>query len=256
MKYKIKRGKRVVDSSFYISILLYVILIFSILTILVFLIIALSYLDGDAIEGLPQDVCDETSSSNNIVLCFLSETKGSDVYYFIHNFIISLIVIDLLGLIILNIFYIANRFYFKTLRVEKSCGAVIFKIIDGKVYYLLLKMNYGHVSLCKGHQEKRESDEETALREIKEETNLDVKLNTDFVYRITYKPKEKSIKDVYFFLAEPLDYEAKPTDKHDNEVDSYEWVTYDDALINITYRLDRKVIKKANKYIKNHYLLK
>ena len=57
---------------------------------------------------------------------------------------------------------------------EKSCGAVIYKIIDNQVYFLVEKMQRGHYALTKGHVENNETEVETATREIKEETNLDV----------------------------------------------------------------------------------
>ena len=59
---------------------------------------------------------------------------------------------------------------------EKSCGAITYKIENGIFYFLIEKMNKGHFSLPKGHVEKGESEVETAYREIKEETILDVGL--------------------------------------------------------------------------------
>lgn len=60
------------------------------------------------------------------------------------------------------------------MKEEKSCGAVVVKIEKGKVFYLIEKMNVGHYSLPKGHVIDGETELETAKREIKEETNLDV----------------------------------------------------------------------------------
>ena len=113
-------------------------------------------------------------------------------------------------------------------------------------------MNYGHTSLCKGHQEEGESDEETAIREIKEETSLDVKLDTSFKTKITYSPNELSLKDVYFFLATPIDSSLTPKDDHDEEVASFEWCDYEEALFKITYDSDRNVVKKAEAHIKRY----
>ena len=56
---------------------------------------------------------------------------------------------------------------------EKSCGAVIIK--NNKV--LVLQQVAGHWGFPKGHVEKGETEVETAIREIKEETNLDVEIN-------------------------------------------------------------------------------
>ena len=90
---------------------------------------------------------------------------------------------------------------------------------------------------------------------IKEETNLDVDLNMDFVSKIKYKPSDLIIKDVYFYLATPKDNNAVAQDLHDQEVKDFEWCDYNEALFKITYDLDRDVIKKAHRYIKKHNLV-
>ena len=57
---------------------------------------------------------------------------------------------------------------------EKSCGAVVFKQQkDGSVKYLLLHYEAGHWDFPKGKQEKNEKEEQTAAREIKEETGIE-----------------------------------------------------------------------------------
>ena len=57
---------------------------------------------------------------------------------------------------------------------EKSCGAITYKIVDGIYYFLIEKMNRGHFSLPKGHVEENETIDECVIREVKEETNLDL----------------------------------------------------------------------------------
>ena len=57
---------------------------------------------------------------------------------------------------------------------EKSCGAVVYKIRYGRVYFLVEHMKLGHISIPKGHMEGDETEEETAVREIREETSLEV----------------------------------------------------------------------------------
>lgn len=106
-----------------------------------------------------------------------------------------------------------------------------------------------------GCQELGERFEDTVIREIKEETNLDVDLNMDFVSKIKYKPSDLIIKDVYFYLATPKDNNAVAQDLHDQEVKDFEWCDYNEALFKITYDLDRDVIKKAHRYIKKHILV-
>lgn len=87
------------------------------------------------------------------------------------------------------------------MRKEKSCGAIIYKYVDNELFILLLKHNLGHWAFAKGHVEDGETEQETAIREIKKETNLDVTINSDFRYVITYSPYEGAIKDVVYFFS-------------------------------------------------------
>ena len=61
--------------------------------------------------------------------------------------------------------------------------------------------NGGHWAFPKGHVEKKETEPETALREIKEETGLKVELDTGFREMVTYSPKPNVMKDVIYFAA-------------------------------------------------------
>ena len=54
---------------------------------------------------------------------------------------------------------------------EKSCGAVVYDIHNDYPFVVVEYMKKGHVSLPKGHMEEGETEEETAAREILEETN-------------------------------------------------------------------------------------
>ena len=136
------------------------------------------------------------------------------------------------------------------MKKEKSCGAIIFKKENGIIKYLILHMGLGHNSLCKGHVENNESEEETAYREIKEETSLDVKIDTNFRKIITYSPKEDVIKDVVFFVAEVISNNI-PIDNHDDEVISFEWLEINEAIERLTFESDKSTLKEANSYIIN-----
>lgn len=136
---------------------------------------------------------------------------------------------------------------------ETSAGAIIYKIINNELFILIEHMTLGHYSLVKGHLEGNETLEEASLREIKEETSLDVSLDNSFKYMISYAPyKEKPeiIKDVYFFIAKVQDIHALPIDLHDNEVSSLEFLKEIDSINILTYDNDRDALKEAIKYIK------
>ena len=62
--------------------------------------------------------------------------------------------------------------------LERSCGAVVYTERDGQRRYVLVKG--GYVGLPKGHMEKGESERETAVREIREETCVSTQIVPGF----------------------------------------------------------------------------
>lgn len=123
------------------------------------------------------------------------------------------------------------------MRYEKSCGAVIFD--NDKV--LVLKQVQGHWGFPKGHVENNETEIETAIREIKEETNLDVEINEKFRYVETYSPKENVTKDVVFFVAKKIGGDVKPQEE---EVSEIKWVSPKEALELVSYESSKIVMEK------------
>lgn len=120
---------------------------------------------------------------------------------------------------------------------EKSCGAVIFRRNKDDVEFLVIQhRNQKHFSFPKGHQEKNETDEQTALREIKEETGLNVVLHTEYHVTTTYQPKPNTIKDVVFYLAETKDHQVT---LQEEEVMSFAWLSRLDVLNRLTYQSDK-----------------
>ena len=134
----------------------------------------------------------------------------------------------------------------KTVKYEKSCGAVVYKVENGTLYFLLEHMVQGHTSIPKGHVEGDETEAETALREIREETGLEVKLDTAFRHEVQYSPYEGIEKQVIFFAAELAGGEMK---NQECEVSSLEWVPYDRAIEAVTYDTDKEVLTHAAEYL-------
>ena len=86
------------------------------------------------------------------------------------------------------------------MKKEKSCGAIIVK--NGKV--LLIHQTNDVWCFPKGHVENGETEVETAIREVKEETNLDVEIDVSKRYSINYLVKENVPKETVYFLAKPI----------------------------------------------------
>lgn len=129
---------------------------------------------------------------------------------------------------------------------EKSCGAVVYTEIDGETHYLIVRMRKGHFGMAKGHVEAGETEAQTAEREIKEETGLTVKVDTNFRRSIMYRPYAGCLKDVIFFVAHSSSTDTVPQQE---EISSIRWATYDDALNILTYENDKDVLKHAREYL-------
>lgn len=130
---------------------------------------------------------------------------------------------------------------------EKSCGAVIFyRSPEGNKVLLVKNHNGKYWSFPKGHVEKGESEKQTALREIKEETGLDVKIFDHYRQISDYCPFGKIKKRVIFFLAET---ETDRVDIQQDEIDSFVWATFAQAEKMCSYENDLRVLHTARRYI-------
>lgn len=124
-----------------------------------------------------------------------------------------------------------------------SCGAVIYRKVQGRVLFLILKhANGGHWSLAKGHTEPGESEIQTALREIDEETGLRVKLKTGFREVIRYSPSRDVEKTVVFFLAKA---KGKKVKLQESEILNAVWLELDDALKLVSHKDTAEVLRRA-----------
>ena len=126
---------------------------------------------------------------------------------------------------------------------EKSCGAIV---INKNNKILLVHHNAGHWDFPKGHIENGETEEQTAIREVKEETNMDIIINNKYRYTTSYSPKENVIKEVVYFLAQNIDEDKKPQLE---EVSEVKWFTLEEAMNTITYENSKEILNKLKKDI-------
>lgn len=133
------------------------------------------------------------------------------------------------------------------MKMEKSCGAIIARQTEaGREILLIRHVNGGHWAFPKGHVEKDETEEQTALREIREETGLAVTLDAGFRTVVTYSPKPGVMKDVVYFAAE---YTGGAAQMQVEEVSDIRWVNINDTDAFITYDNDKGILKDYRAYI-------
>ena len=126
------------------------------------------------------------------------------------------------------------------LKKEKACGCVI--IEKNKV--LLIQQTEGHWGFPKGHVEIGETEIETAMREVKEETNLDVEINENKRYTIEYITDKGTLKQVVLFIAKKINGDERC---QESEIKSMKWMTFEDAIKTITYDNTRELFSKILK---------
>lgn len=124
--------------------------------------------------------------------------------------------------------------------MEKSCGAII---ID-RDRVLLIQQKNGDIGFPKGHMEGRETEEETAMREVKEETNVDIIIDKTKRHKINYFTDKGIYKEVVYFMSRPKgNINPKP---QDGEVDKIMWVLKDEVPKYLTHKDLLNVWNKIN----------
>ena len=136
------------------------------------------------------------------------------------------------------------------MRREKSCGVVAYKTVDNVNYYLLIKAFNGDTGFPKGHVEAGESEIETAIRELKEETNVEVEIIPGFRREMEYViPSKKNVsKTVVYFLGKCTNDHIIP---QRSEISEARFVAYDEALEIITFEDSRRILRDAEDMINN-----
>ena len=133
------------------------------------------------------------------------------------------------------------------MKKEKSCGNIVFRKENGILKVLLIHHNLGHYGMPKGHVELGETEEETALREVFEETGISSYIIDGFREMITYSPKENVIKDVIYFVGEANDFKTTP---QISEVSEAFFTETDKAVELLTHKNEKKVLEKAIEFYK------
>ena len=130
-----------------------------------------------------------------------------------------------------------------------SAGVILFRREGEQYVYLLLHYPAGHWDFPKGKMETGESKEQTALRELQEETGLTAQIYDNFCesfsYIFTDLDGKKTEKTVYFLVGETLKKEVILSDEH---ID-YVWLPYEQAVEKLTYENSKQTLKKSAYFI-------
>lgn len=134
------------------------------------------------------------------------------------------------------------------MKFEKSCGAVVFTEVNGERKYAVIRSIGRDYGFPKGHIESGETEEITALREVKEEVGVSITLLDGFRqeewYDLPNKPGVR--KQVVYFLGK---YQEQALKRQEAEISEVQLLPYEEALKKLTFDQMKEVLRKAEEYL-------
>lgn len=90
---------------------------------------------------------------------------------------------------------------------EISAGGVVYRIQEGRLYIQMIQDRYGKITLAKGKMEPGETVEQTALREVWEETGITGSIKEPLeIIKYQYRKTDEGVidKEVHYYLIEAV----------------------------------------------------
>jgi 8-oxo-dGTP pyrophosphatase MutT (NUDIX family) len=105
-------------------------------------------------------------------------------------------------------------------------------------------------TLPKGTPDRDESLEQTALREVAEETGLEVRITSPLAsIAYTFVRGGKRIdKTVHYFMMEPVGGDLA---RHDHEFDEVRWIDFDEASTVLSFDTERALVGQAAELVRS-----
>lgn len=140
---------------------------------------------------------------------------------------------------------------------DDSIGVIpVFKEDEKNPLFLLIRHNDGgHWAFPKGHQHEGESVEQTAKRELYEETGIKeviLDLEKKFIQKYEYERSGNHfIKTVIYYLGFVYNIETEIPQEFRDEVIEMRWLPYEEALTLLTHDNSKNILREVVAYIKN-----
>ncbi len=136
---------------------------------------------------------------------------------------------------------------------EYTAGGIVFRIIDGGLQILLLQDLKDRWSIPKGHVEAGETLEQTALREVTEETGLQELKIVDKLDKIHffYRMRGKLIfMTTFIFLIESTKLDEVVLPESSEGIVDVKWFDETTACEILEYKATRVILQEAIRRIK------
>lgn len=133
-----------------------------------------------------------------------------------------------------------------------SCGVIPYRVINGKREFLLIQHKAGHWAFPKGHPEKGETEQQTARRELAEETGIsDVEIDEEHPFKEHYtfaKRDGKQVsKCVVYFLGQVAADQAVAI--QEAEVSDHTWGSASQTLEQMSFDEGRALLDEVLAYL-------
>lgn len=132
---------------------------------------------------------------------------------------------------------------------QHSAGILVYTQDKGHRKYLLLQYVGGHWDFAKGKLEKDETTKQAAIRELKEETGLEVELIPGFEEALSYTFKERGNfihKTVVLFVGHTHSQEVTLSREHQQHA----WLPFQQAYQQLTYKNAREILAQAENFLR------
>ncbi|KAI6183312.1 Bis(5'-nucleosyl)-tetraphosphatase [asymmetrical] [Aphelenchoides bicaudatus] len=132
----------------------------------------------------------------------------------------------------------------------RAAGLLVYRVVNGSNEYLLLQASYPphHWTPPKGHVDPGEDEWQAALRETKEEANIDSSLldiHKDFCH-VQHYTTNKGPKTVSYWLAHLKTYDVQLSHEHQN----WKWLSLEPAIDIVKFPEMVEMLNKAEEYLK------
>ncbi len=129
-----------------------------------------------------------------------------------------------------------------------SAGGIVIRFVDGAPQLVVGRRrrdrDFSTWTLPKGTPIAGETTEQTALREVAEESGLEVQVVRPFdsiQYRFS-QGGTRIHKTVHYFLMTPV---GGDIGRHDHEFDEVRWIPFDEASALLTFETERDLVARA-----------
>lgn len=147
------------------------------------------------------------------------------------------------------------------MKKDQSFGIIpIFMDKTGKPRFLVVQQAIGHWTFPKGHKEKGETSQQTALRELQEETGISkcdildaAPLEIAYIipknFESTYKEKGEEVAKTVTYFLEKVHKTSVTLKRSSGEIINYMWLPYETAHERITFSEAKSILAQAFQYI-------